>query len=335
MASRTKTSSPPVQPGPREAGEEGALHGSPRTRSQAPAAPARIPAPVRRDGRVPAGRTVPPVHRIPPEPVQGPPPPRRRRVVVGLAAEAAAQAAQAEQAGRGGARGTAGPTAGRASVPARRAGQSIVYQGTCPCGLPASTTCAGGCRRPVCGTHLLQRASRLGWPGPYRSEREHTAYLRGFWADAAPLCAWCREAAGTTALAALPPVAPLPAGAVDRLAWLLRHPHDYPADAWEQTVRQNGGSAAVLRLLAPTVARRKVAQEFEGRRSGEFLAGVSIGGCAGAEAAYEVLDRSGSVWKVRSVSAGVVRKRRVWSWERACEERVAQLLPRVVELVGA
>lgn len=321
-----------MQPAPPEAGEKRTETRGPGTGKQAPAVPARIPAPVRGDGRVPAGRTVPPVHRIPPEPVPGPPPARRRRVVVGLAAEAAAQA---EQAGRIGTGGAAGPTAGRAGVPARRAGQSIVCQGTCPCGLPASTTCAGGCRRPVCGTHLLHRASRLGWPGPYRSEREHTAYLRGFWADAAPLCAWCREAAGTTALAALPPVAPLPAGAVDRLAWLLRHPHDYPADAWEQTVRQNGGSAAVLRLLAPTVARRKVAQEFEGRRSGEFLAGVSIGGCTGAEAAYEVLDTSGSVWTVRSISAGVVRKRRVWSWERAGEERVAQLLPRVVELVGA
>ena len=321
----------PVQPAAPEEGEKRTQARGPGTGKQTPPVPARTAPPVRQEGRIRAGRTVPPVFRIPPEPVQGPPPARRRRVVVGLAAEAAAQA---EQAGRGGARGVAGPTAGHAGVPARRAGQSVVYQGTCPCGLPASTTCAGGCRRPVCGTHLLQRASRLGWPGPYRSEREHTAYLRGFWADAAPLCAWCREAAGATALATLPPVAPLPAGAVDRLAWLLRYPHDYPADAWEQTVRQNGGSAAVLRLLAPTVARRKVAQEFEGRRSGEFLAGVSIGGCSGAEAAYEVLDRSGSVWTVRSVSAGMVRKRRVWSWERACEERVAQLLPRVVELAG-
>lgn len=251
-------------------------------------------------------------------------------MVVGLAAEAAAQA---EQAGRGGTGGSAGSNFMQAAIPARQSGPTVVYHGTCACGLPASATCAGGCRKPVCGNHLLHRASRLGWPGPYRSEREHTAYLRGFWANSEPLCAWCREAAGTTALAALPPVAPLPAGALERLGWLLRHPHDYPTDAWEQTVRQNGGSAAVLRLLAPRLARKK-AHEFEGRRRGEFLAGVSVGGCTSVADSYEVIDRGGAVWMVRPLGTGVMRKRRAWTWERACDERVAQLLPRLVELAG-
>lgn len=269
---------------------------------------------------------MPPVYRIPPEPEYTPP--RRRRMVVGLAAEAAAQA---EQAGRGRDPAPESRDVATTNLPARRAGSAVVRQGTCPCGLPAVTSCTGGCGRSVCGSHLLNRASRLGWPGPYRSEREHTAYLRGFWANAAPLCAWCREAAGTSALAALPPAQALPDGALERLRFLLRHPHDYPTDAWEETIRQNGGPTAVMRLLAPEVVARKPAQEFDGRRKGEVLVGVSVGGCD-ATAAYEVIDRGGAVWTVRSLAAGLMRKRRVWAWERACDERVLQLLPRLVEL---
>ncbi|MGI8684221.1 MAG: hypothetical protein ACR2MO_03850 [Acidimicrobiales bacterium] len=281
-----------------------------------------MPTPVRRS--VPAPRPEPaPVYQ---------PPPRRRRAVFGLAAEAAAQA-EARQGGRPGTAGSSRQPA-RVGSPASRAGAPVVRHGTCPCGLPASTACVAGCGRPVCGEHLLNRASRLGWSDPYRSEREHTAYLRAFWANAAPLCSWCREASATAALAAMAPVAPLPVGALECLAFLLRHPHDYPRDAWDQTVRQHGGQAAVLRLLAPRVCDRKLSQEFEGRKKGDFLAGVSVGGCSGRQTTYEVLDRSGAVWTVRPLESVLVRKRRAWAWEATAGERVAQLLPRIVELAA-
>lgn len=247
-------------------------------------------------------------------------------MVVGLAAEAAAQAEQR--------RGGGAVAKARHDLPAKRAGSAVVRFGTCPCGLPASTRCTSGCGRPMCGEHLLNRASRLGWNGPHQSEREHTAYLRGFWANSAPLCSWCREAEGMAALARLEPVAALPDGVLERLAVLLKHPHDYPRDAWEQTVRRHGGPEAVLRLLAPRVSERKSAQEFEGRRKGEYLTGVSVGGCYGTQATYEVMDPAGGVWTVRLLGNGVIRKRRAWSWERTPEDRVAQLLPRILELAS-
>lgn len=268
---------------------------------------------------------------------------RRRRVVVGLAAEAEAQAERARHGagpGEAGAGRSGGDRVQAASLetrrngdPAPRAGSGVVRQGICPCGLPASSRCTGGCDRPACGEHLLNRASRLSAPGPYRSEREHTAYLRAFWASAAPLCTWCREAAGAAALDALPPVAPLPGGVLERLTVLLRHPHDYPGDAWEQTVRQHGGPAAVVRLAAPCLLQRRPAKEFEGRNKGDFLTGVSVGG-AGAQTTYELLDAGGAVWTVRPLGAGVRRKRRAWVWDRASEERVGQLLPRILELAA-
>ena len=205
--------------------------------------------------------------------------------------------------------------------------------GTCPCGLAASTRCVSGCGRPICGEHLLNRASRLAWPGPYRSEREHTAYLRGFWASGAALCAWCREGAGAAALAALAPVAALPGGVLERLAVLLRHPHDYAGDEWERTVIQHGGPASVLHLVAPQLCRRKPMQEFGGRRKGEVLVGISVGS-PGTQGIHEVMDDVGAVWSVRPLGTGVMRKRRAWSWERAPDDRVAQLLPRIVDLAA-
>ncbi|HEX2698617.1 MAG TPA: hypothetical protein VHM89_00230 [Acidimicrobiales bacterium] len=252
----------------------------------------------------------------------------------GLAAEAAAQA-HARNGGGGSAAG-AGAPARRASPgpPAQGAGWAVQHLGTCSCGLPATSTCVAGCGRPTCGEHLLNRSSRLGWNGPYRSEREHTAYLRAFWADAAPLCAWCRESSGTAAVAALPPVAALPGGALECLGFLLHHPHDYPREAWDQTVRQHGGPVAVLRLLAPRVFQRKAAQSFEGRRKGEHLAGVSVGGCSGTQSTYEILDDGGNVWTVRPMVGGVLRKHRAWMWEPVDDDRVIQLLPRIVELAG-
>lgn len=247
----------------------------------------------------------------------------------GLAAEASAQA----MARHGGASANGAAPSRHAAPPA---GGSVpaVRSGTCPCGLPASGACIAGCGRPVCGDHLLNRSSRLGWNGPYRSEREHTAYLRAFWANHAPLCSWCRETAANGALAAMEPVAPLPAGVVECLAFLLRHPHDYPRDTWDEIVRRNGGTPAVLRLLAPRVCGRKSSQGFEGRRKGEFLSGVSVGGCSGEQTTYEVLDGSGSVWTVRPLTGVLVRKRRAWSWEPTPADRVAQLLPRIVELAA-
>jgi len=138
----------------------------------------------------------------------------------------------------------------------------------------------------------------------------------------------------TAALAAMEPVAPLPGGTLECLSFLLRHPHDYPRDAWEQTVRHHGGQAAVLRLVAPHVCERRSSQEFEGRRKGEFLAGVSVGGCTGAQTTHEVLDRNGSVWTVRLLTGVLVRKRRAWAWKPTDGGRVAQLLPRIVELAS-
>lgn len=257
---------------------------------------------------------------------------------MGLAAEAAA--AQAERTGNG-----SGPAHGRAGAasspavaspngaPIRSEENGWAHYGTCQCGLPATSTCGAGCGRPICSAHLLNRASRLAWPGPYRSEREHTAYLRGFWASSAPLCTWCREAAGESALAALAPVAALPDGLLDRLAALQRHPHDHPADAWPQTVQRYGGTAAVVRSLAPALATRRPAQEFEGRRRGDVLVGTPVGP-VGIRGVYELVDAVGTVWTVRPLSSGLVRKRRAWAWERAPEERVAELLARIVELAA-
>ncbi|MGH9151978.1 MAG: hypothetical protein ACRD03_06205 [Acidimicrobiales bacterium] len=169
--------------------------------------------------------------------------------------------------------------------------------------------------------------------GPYKSEREHTAYLRAFRASASPLCMWCREAAGVAALAALPPVAALPTGAIERLAVLLRHPHDYPSDSWEQTIRQQGGVTAVLQMIAPRLPQQKSPREFEGRKKGEVLIGVSLSR-PGTDPTYEVIDGAGAVWTVRGSASRVMRKRQGWTWEPTPEERVAQLLPRILELAA-
>ena len=254
----------------------------------------------------------------------------------GLAAEAEAQAGRLRRgqdprppSGTGRNRLPAVPAQ---TLPSRRAGAEVARIGTCPCGLPASSVCVGGCGRPTCGDHLLHQTSRLGWPGPYHSEREHTAYLRGFWAGAAPMCAWCRERSAEAAVAALPAVAPLPADTVERLTELLRHPHDYPGDVWAQTVGQHGGPAGIARLLGPRLTARREAVSFEGRR-GEQLAGVSVG-MPGTDGTLQVIDRAGAVWAVRPLVCGVVRKRRAWTWERAPEEGLARLLPRMLELAA-
>lgn len=185
----------------------------------------------------------------------------------------------------------------------------------------------------MCGEHLLHRSSRLASPGPYRSEREHTAYLRGFWANGEPLCAWCRELAGTAAVATLAPVPPLPADVGARLAVLLRQPHDHPADAWAETVRAHGGPARVATLLAPRVVARHRAQVFEGRRRSLVLIGVALT-LPRRESGCEVVDGSGVVWSVRPASPGLSR-RRAWSWEPAAAARVAALLPTLVDLATA
>lgn len=278
-----------------------------------------------------------PPPRPPPEP-----PARRRRVVAGLAAEAAAQAEQAQRARAGdqkslghpvafspsGAGGNGGPTApGGAAL--------VALRGTCQCGSPATSTCAAGCGRPTCPEHLLTPATLLAWPGPYQSEREHTAYLRAFKSNPSALCAWCREAAGVAALATLPPVPPLPDDVLQRLTVLARHPHDYPKDAWHQTVQAHGGAAAVVRLLGPRVVPRRPAQEFQGRTRRDFLLGVSVGGSATlGTSELELLDRAGVVWTVRPLGKAPLRKHRAWAWERASDERVAQLLPGLLEWAG-
>ena len=262
-------------------------------------------------------------------------PPRRRRAVFGAAAEADAQATRrrnGEDIREPRRSRRAHLPAPAAPSPARRSGAEVARLGTCRCGSAAYEACVAGCSLPTCAEHLLSRSSRLARPGPYQSEREHTAYLRGFRASAAPMCAWCRERAAEAAVAALPPVAPLPADTVQRLAVLVRHPHDYPNDAWGETLRRHGGPAGVARLLAPRVLACRPAVSFEGRR-GEVLAGVSLGS-AGANGTLQVVDRAGSVWAVQPLVTGLVRKRRAWSWERAPEEGVARLLPRLLELAA-
>lgn len=283
----------------------------------------------------------PPARRPLPAPISSPPAvpepdgeTLRRRVVFGLAAEAEAQATRRrdgkdlrEPPRRGPSRlpVPAGP------APARRPGAEVRL-GTCRCGSSAYEACQAGCDRPTCAAHLLSRSSRLARPGPYRSEREHTAYLQGYRSSVAPMCAWCRESAAEAAVAALPPVAPLPADTVQRLTLLVRRPHDYPNDAWAETLRRHGGPAGVARLLAPRLLARRPSVSFEGRR-GEVLAGVSVGAFS-ASGTLQVVDRSGSVWAVQPLVTGLVRKRRAWSWEPAPEEGVARLLPRLLELAS-
>ena len=260
--------------------------------------------------------------------------PRRRRAVFGAAAEAEAQATR-RQSGQD-IREPAPPRRSRlpapaGPAPARRPGAEVRL-GTCRCGSSAYEACEAGCGRPTCAGHLLSRSSRLARPGPYRSEREHTAYLQGYRASATPMCAWCRETAAEATVAALPPVAPLPADAVQRLTLLVRHPHDYPNDAWAETLRRHGGAAGVARLLAPRVLANRPSVSFEGRR-GEVLAGVSVGSF-NARGTLQVVDRAGSVWAVQPLVSGLVRKRRAWSWEPAPEEGVARLLPRLLEIAS-
>jgi hypothetical protein len=215
-------------------------------------------------------------------------------------------------------------------LPARRALPAGDGLGRCTCGRPAEASCTAGCGRDVCGEHLLHRSSRLASPGPYRSEREHTAYLRGFWANGEPLCAWCRELAGTAAVATLAPVPPLPSDVAARLAVLRRHPHDYPADAWPDAIRRQGGPAQVAAVLAARLMARHRVQTFEGRRRGQALTGVPLG-VPRRDIGFEVVDSSGTVWLVRAQSPGL-SKRRVWSWEPAAGHRVEAVLPALVDL---
>ena len=155
-------------------------------------------------------------------------------------------------------------------------------------------------------------------------------YLRAFWHDAEPRCTWCRDDAGRAAVASLPTVPALPEDPVERLAVLLRHPHDYPGDAWPTAVRACGGAAAVVRRLAPSLRERKPTQEFPGRRKGEVLVGVAIAP-AGAQRVYEIVDGAGVAWTVRPLGSGLLRKRRAWTWERADDPRLESLLAGVVE----
>ena len=254
---------------------------------------------------------------------------------MGLAAEAAAQAERRRKGLdpreplRGQGRRTPPPVL--ASPLTAPAPQPVV--GTCPCGLPARAFCADGCGRPTCGDHLLNGGSRLSSGGSHRSEREHTVYLRAFSAGATPRCAWCRTRAAEAAVAMLVPTATLPSDVVERLRLLLRHPHDHPRDAWDATVRDFGGAAAVVRLLGPRLGQRRAAVQFEGRRKGEVLVGVAVGR-SGARSACEVVDSAGCVWSVRAVDTGLVRRRQVWAWETVPEERVARMLGRIVELAA-
>lgn len=192
--------------------------------------------------------------------------------------------------------------------------------------------CAGGCGRQTCVEHPAHRASLLGSPGQHRSERERTAFLGGFWAKDVPLCPSCREVAGIAAVAALPPVAPLPQDAVERLLVLLGQSYEYPLDAWDRTVREHGGAAAVVRLAAPRLFSCRTQQRFKGRRAGDVLAGVLVA-CSRTEVKHHLIDHDGEVWTVRPISAGVVRKRRSWAWERKPHDEIVLLLPRILEMV--
>ncbi|HET9443971.1 MAG TPA: hypothetical protein VFO65_11645 [Acidimicrobiales bacterium] len=207
------------------------------------------------------------------------------------------------------------------------------HLGHCRCGAPASGSCGTGCGRPTCGPHL-RPGSSLARAGPYRSEREHTAYLHAY-AAAAGRCQWCREEAGVAAVAGLAPAAPLPAGAGEALCVLLRHGHDYPAGAWDDTVAAHGGVTALLRRLAPEVVGDSPRQSFEGRRRSAVLCGTALGP-PGAQGCLEVLDGSGAVWLVRPEAAGMVaRGRRVWTWEPAGAPRQDALLRWVVGRLAA
>lgn len=329
MASRSTASPEPGQPGRRRRPPSLDGGGPP---------PASSPPSTERRRRDPLAAPPAPSPVAPPVPV-GPasPPvevPARRRAVFGLAAEAAAQAERR----RNGLDPREPPRVPRRrvvppAVAARdgdAAPQPVV--GVCPCGLPARARCADGCGRPTCGEHLLNGGSRLA-AGGHRSEREHTVYVRAFSGGATPRCAWCRAQAGDAAVAALGPVAPLPADAVERLRELARRPHDHPGDAWDASVRRLGGPAAVVRLLAPKLVQRRPTVEFDGRRRGEVLAGVAITR-SGPRGACEVVDGAGGVWSVRTVDAGVVRRRQAWAWDRVPEERVAAVLGRIVELAS-
>ena len=283
--------------------------------------------------RVPVAPAPPPATRpAPPQPVVDVPV-RRRRLVVGLAAEAAAQAERRRggldprEPPRGPNRPTRAPT-----VPAGGGGADPgPVVGTCRCGHPAHARCAGACGRPTCGEHLRTRSTREASGGSTWSERQHTAYVFASSAGGATRCVWCREAAADAAVAALAPSTALPADVVARLGTLLRRPHEHPRGAWDSTVRAHGGPLAVARLLGPRLSQRRPAMEFDGRRRGEVLAGVSV--FRDGRRRCEVVDATGLVWAVRAVDAGVVRRRQAWAWAPVPEERVAQLLPRLVELV--
>jgi hypothetical protein len=86
-------------------------------------------------------------------------------------------------------------------------------------------------------------------------------------------------------------------------------------------------------MLAPRLSQRKPSQEFEGRKRGEVLTGMSVGP-PGTQGAYEVLDGAGGVWTVRPLGSGVMRKRRAWAWAPVTDDRVFRLLPRILELAA-
>lgn len=239
--------------------------------------------------------------------------------MLGLAGTAATDA---ERARRGQVSGTGSDTR-----PPALHGSSNAHAGNCGCAFHDLALCAGGCGRHTCGRHTV---SRLG-PSGQRSERERTAFLGAFWAGDRPMCSSCREASALAAVATLPPVAPLPENVVARLLVLLLHSHDYLPGEWDRTVREHGGSAAVVRLAAPLLSSSRTVQVFRGRRSGDVLTGLLIG-CSGTTVKH-VIDGLGEVWTVRPVTSGVLRKRRSWAWEHTAPEQVAQLLPRILELI--
>ncbi|MGH9164506.1 MAG: hypothetical protein ACRDZW_03195, partial [Acidimicrobiales bacterium] len=72
--------------------------------------------------------------------------------------------------------------------------------------------------------------------------------------------------------------------------------------------------------------------DFAGRKRGQVLTGVAVGR-NGTHPSFEVVDAAGAVWTVRPFISRVTSRRQGWTWEPTEEERVVQLLPRLLELV--